>query len=143
MRAVLFLTALSTAVTGTAVAADKVPPVREVYALSQYPSPNAEGAFTQPRTIASPDDLEREVGDKIWRARFAQNVDFDTEILVLFEWYGSKFDRLTATDEKDAKGPFVKIVYTQTKSTKTNVVSQVRVFAVPKKVRWVVETEKE
>lgn len=127
---------------GLAAAADKPALVRELSNLNGYPSDRNEAAFAGPKRIETAEELAEHVGDKVWKARFEQNVDFATESLILFEWYGSKFDQLTASEGKDDTGPVVRFKYEKRKiAVRSDGKGFVRVFAVPKQTRLQVDAK--
>lgn len=114
--------------------------VRELTQLNAYPSDKTEGVFAGAKRIETVEELADHVSEKTWKSRFEQNVDFTKDSLVLFEWYGSKFDQLTATEAKDDTGPLVKFTYTKRKIVmRSDGKGFVRVFVLPKKTRLVVE----
>ncbi len=138
MRVGLFAIAFA----GLTAAADKPGLVRELFQLNAYPSDKNEAVFAGPKRIETAEELAEHVPDRVWKARFEQNVDFATESLILFEWYGSKFDQLTAAEAKDDTGPVVQFKYEKRKiGIRSDGKGFVRVFVVPKKTRLVVDTK--
>jgi hypothetical protein len=123
-----------------ATAEEKPEPVRELTQLNSYPSDKTEAVFGGAKRIETSEELADHVSEKVWRGRFEQNVDFTKESLILFEWYGSKFDQLTASEAKDDTGTLVKFTYTKRKIVmRSDGKGFVRVFVLPKKTRLVVD----
>lgn len=53
-------------------------------------------------TIKTQKAFAERIGDKEWREKPENKVDFLAEQVVLFEWHGSTFDRMSA-EQKDGK----------------------------------------
>ncbi len=125
MRTIFSFAAAWLAVAGaSAQDANKPDPVREL---------NLQGLKLGQTMLKAPSEsvlkTEKEfaerVGNKEWREKPANKVDFLAEEVVFFEWHGSTFDRITA----EQKGG--KVVFTYTLTNSDTFGSNFRAFVVP------------
>ena len=92
--------------------------------------------FRKPTIITSTDELAKIFPAKESQDFIGKQVNFANEQLLLFAWEGGVLDRLSFKVEQDKDKPVV--IFSYFKSPDKGLGLHAYLYAVPKKVRWLV-----
>jgi hypothetical protein len=104
------------------------------------PRVRERGDVNKPTAITSAEELAKAIPVEEVQTRLKKAVDFTKQQVLFFAWSGSSGDMLAYTAEKGEKGP--EIIFQYQRGRRTDLVAQVRLFAIPRDATWKVQAAK-